>query len=100
MIDKKVCVICGCKFIQTEDNKTKCISCHKLYPHANSRLELIKRETPKEKNLKEEAIRSVVYEILEEAGLKRKPCQNCGDLFFPKSPAAKNCSKCRTAESN
>jgi uncharacterized OB-fold protein len=40
----------------------------------------------------------MIYEILEEANLKRVKCEKCGKLFFKRGPAQKFCLDCKNKE--
>ena len=89
------CVICGADFRPEGLKAGKCITCTGLYPDATC-LEDIKDPNKERAHLMNEpVIREIIYEILAEAGLKRKRCETCKTLFFPRSPAAKFCDTCR-----
>ena len=89
------CVICQADFRADSLKAGKCVVCAVAYPDASC-LEDIKDPNKERAHLMNEpVIREIIYEILAEAGLKRKRCEDCKKLFFPRSPAAKFCDSCR-----
>lgn len=89
------CVICQADFRPGTLVEGKCTVCTGLYPDATC-LDDIKDPNKERAHLMNEpVIREIIYEILEEAGLKRKRCEDCKKLFFPRSPASKFCDSCR-----
>jgi len=76
----------------------KCKECHKAHPNAKSREEVLVVNKNKARTLSEEVVKEIVYNILEDAGIKRVSCDKCGNLFFKRSPAQKQCSKCKVEE--
>lgn len=96
MLDGKFCAICNCTFRSSDPKANKCVTCAKEHPKENSMLEIIDKNKPnKEITLTEEKIRSIIYEVLEDAGIKRIECEKCNNLYFQRSPAQKNCSACK-----
>jgi len=94
-------LICGGDFYSNALVNGKCVICAKEYPNENSLNEVLAKKAPNKElitNLTEARVKTLIYEILEQANITRKKCEKCGKLFFPKSPAAKFCSKCREAE--
>jgi hypothetical protein len=90
------CVICSADFRSDALVNGKCVICAGAYPDATC-LEDIKDPNKERAHLMNEPIiRELIYEILEEAGLRRKRCETCKTLFFPRSPAAKFCDSCRS----
>jgi len=75
-----------------------CKPCRKKYPGIDSKEELKSINTKiVAESLNEKKVRTIVYEILEEAGIKRAKCA-CGRLFFKRSPAQKQCEICKNKE--
>ena len=94
-VDAKCC-ICQADFAQAAMVGTKCKACNGLYPDATCLEDIANPNKERARLLNEPVIREIIYEILGEAGLKRKRCEKCRALFFAKSPAAKFCSECRS----
>ena len=93
-VDAK-CVICQADFAQAAMVGTKCKACNGLYPDATCLEDIANPNKERARLLNEPVIREIIYEILAEAGIKRKRCEGCKKLFFPRSPAAKFCDACR-----
>ena len=89
------CVICQAGFAQAAMVGAKCKTCEELYPDATCLEDIANPNKERARLLNEPVIREIIYEILGEAGLKRKRCEGCKKLFFPRSPAAKFCDTCR-----
>lgn len=96
MLDEGTCVLCESTFRPEGMTGNKCNKCNGLHPDVNSRQELLeKQDNNKDQRgrlLTEDVVRTLVYEILEGFGMKRKVCEACGTKFPAKSPAAKYCS--------
>jgi len=73
----------------------KCKLCDGLYPKAKTKEDIKVQTKNKAKTLSEESVKELVYEILEEANLKRLKCEKCGSLYYRSSPAQKVCKNCR-----
>ena len=98
MIEEGRCCICEGYFRTNAMDGNKCKLCAKLYPNAKTK-EDVKQKTPiKGKTLSDETVREIVYEILEEANIKRVKCETCGKMYFKTSPAQKVCIVCRDKE--
>ena len=100
MLNEGTCVLCESTFRPEGMTGNKCNKCYGLHPDVNSRVELLaKKENNKDQRgrlLTEDVVRILIYEILEDFGMKRKACEFCGTLFPAKSPAAKFCTdKCK-----
>lgn len=92
------CVVCNGEFHKGTLVNGKCSICKTAYPDANSLIEAIERHGKKQEtllNLTEDRVKILIYEILIDAGLTRKTCEVCNNLFFPRSPAQKTCQSCR-----
>lgn len=90
-----MCVICKAQFRPDSMIGAKCKTCDGLYPDATCLEDVKVKDKDRPKLLNENVIKELIYTILEEAGLKRKRCETCKNLFFPKSPAAKFCPDCK-----
>lgn len=95
MSEDAKCVICQANFAQAAMVGNKCKRCNGLYPDAESLEDITDPNKERARLLNEPVIREIIYEILMEAGIRRKRCEGCKKLFFPRSPAAKFCSECR-----
>jgi hypothetical protein len=89
------CKICEQSFRIEGMKEGKCAVCAEKYPKAQSKAEVVLKKKPKARTLTEDVVKEIVYEILEQAGIVQKLCEKCGQAYFPKSPAAKQCEKCR-----
>jgi len=93
------CNICGAYFRGESMVGEKCKPCSELYPHAKTAADIKVKTENKAKTFDEDRAREIVYEILEEAGLKRNECDKCGKKFFRNNSMQKTCSLCKAAES-
>ena len=98
MADEQKCIICEAFFRPSAMVGTKCGSCNSLYPNAKTREDIKVTNKNRAQTLTDETVRVIVYEILEEANIKRAKCETCGKLFFRNSPAQKFCQVCRDKE--
>ena len=89
------CVICQANFRPATMVGNKCKTCNGLYPDAETLEDIKDLNKERARLLNEPVIRQIIYEILADAGIKRKRCEDCKALFFPRSPAAKFCDNCR-----
>ncbi len=94
-MNEGICKICEATFRPQAMEGEKCISCNKLYPNAHSRKEIMNPQKAKAETLTDITVKAMVYEILEEANIKRHNCEKCKELFFRQSPAAKFCPVCK-----
>lgn len=94
-MEDKRCVICEGSFRLNAMEGEKCKSCAELYPKAKTREDIKMNKKPVAKTLSEETVREIIYEVLEEANLKRVKCEKCGKLYYRTSPAQKVCPDCR-----
>lgn len=96
-MDKIKCPICRANFAPQKQGQTKCVRCEKEHPNENSLAEVLEKGKPKtdKSNLTEEKVKLLVYRVLEEAHIVRVKCEDCGQLYFKKSPAQKYCPACQ-----
>lgn len=96
MIEEKCC-ICEASFRPSAMIGNKCKSCHEKHPDLKGKEELQKEAKTKfiAELINEEVMKRMVYDILEEAGIKREKCSKCEKLYFKRSPAQKVCSDCK-----
>lgn len=93
------CVLCEADFRADAMVDGKCPVCATMYPGVKSRDELKLRTSPnKARTLTENVVQQMIYDTLEEAGIKRVACERCKKLFFRTSPAQKYCLACREKE--
>jgi len=97
-MEENRCVICEAYFRANAMEGDKCKQCAGLYPNAKTKEDILVKPKIKGKTLSEETVREIIYEVLEEANLKRVKCENCGKLYFRTSPAQKICPVCRAKE--
>jgi hypothetical protein len=97
-MDEKRCVVCENYFYSHAMEGDKCKQCATLYPNAKTKDDIKMDNKPKAKTLSDETVKEIVYDVLEEAGIKRFKCENCNKLFFKNSPAQKYCSNCKEKE--
>lgn len=93
-MDKIKCIICEGDFSPKEPDQVKCKGCMRTYPNATSRADLLTEEDKEPLREFEKRVKLVVYEVLEEAGLVRKKCVSCENVYFARSPAQKVCKEC------
>ena len=98
MADESRCVICEAYFRPNVMVGDKCKPCNEKYPKAHSREDVKIDNKNRAKTLTDVTVREMIYEVLEEAGLKRAKCEKCGKLYFKSSPAQKQCSDCAKKE--
>lgn len=96
--DESRCVVCEAYFRPNVMIGDKCKPCNEKYPNAHSREDVKITGKVQAKILSDETVREIVYEVLEEAGLKRNKCEKCGKLYFKSSPAQKQCPDCAKKE--
>lgn len=97
-MDESRCIICQADFRAAVMKDSKCPVCATMFPKAKSREEALGKVKPKAETLTEKRVRDLIYEILEDAGIKRFECEKCKDLFFKNSPAQKQCAKCKESK--
>lgn len=93
-MEDKQCKICKASFLPQAMIGEKCKQCNGLYPDAESLEDIADPNKERAHLLNEKAIKELIYEVLESAGICRIRCQTCRKLFFRKSPAAKFCVDC------
>lgn len=92
------CCVCGGEFYTSAIKNGKCVICNAEHPNANSLEDALRGKQPNKElmvNLTEARVRTIIYEILDEAGLSRKKCEKCQKLYFARSPAQKQCDACK-----
>lgn len=92
-----ICKVCGGVFHLGTLKDSKCVVCAAQYPNANSMDEVMEQKGNKDHihtNLTENRVKEIVYGILNDAGMSRKKCEICSEMFWPRSPAQKRCTKC------
>lgn len=100
MMDEQRCNLCEAYFRSSAMVDGKCPVCHSMYPTIKTREELKLRNSPiKSQTLTDKVVQQMIYDTLEEAGIKRFECEKCRSLFFKVSPAQKQCQRCREKES-
>jgi hypothetical protein len=72
----------------------KCEPCHEQHPKAKSKAEVLAKGQNKAETLTEKRVKTLVYEILDEAGLSRNECKKCGVPFFRRKPMQELCKEC------
>jgi len=93
------CVICEAYFPDSV-MKTgpvgvlKCEPCHEQHPNAKSKAEVLAKGQNKAETLTEKRVKTLMYEILVEAGLPRHECEKCGMPFFRRGIEQKLCKEC------
>jgi len=100
MSEEIKCTICEADFrpnaiTELPAGVPKCPECVSTYPDAVTRAEVQVFNKNKAQELSEARVIALIYEKLEEANIKRVPCDECKELFFRKNPAQKYCSKCK-----
>lgn len=95
MAEEMICKVCEASFRASAMVGDKCQLCVELYPKAKTKEDIKVKTKNKAKTLTEETVKEIVYEILEEANLKRVKCENCSKLFFKRGPAQKYCDDCK-----
>lgn len=98
MSEESRCVICEAYFRSNVMVGDKCSKCNTLYPNATTKEDIKVKFKNKAETLTEGRVKEIVYEILEEANIKRVSCDKCSKLFFRTSPAQKQCSACKSKE--
>ena len=95
-MDEQRCSLCEAYFRSTAMVDGKCPVCHKMYPTIKTREELKLKNSPaKAMVLTDKVVQQMIYDTLEEAGIKRYECEKCHKLYFRTSPAQKVCVDCR-----
>lgn len=94
-MEDKQCILCDGNFRVNTMVGDKCKLCAGLYPNAKTKDDIKVNKKVLAKTLTEEAVREIVYEVLEEANLKRIKCEKCGKLFYRTGPAQKFCPSCK-----
>lgn len=97
-MEESRCAICEAYFISSAMVGDKCSNCNTLYPKARTKEDIKIKFKNKAETLTESRVKELVYEILEEANLRRIDCEKCGKPYFRTSPAQKTCKVCRAKE--
>lgn len=97
-MNEETCIICKSDFRALALKNGKCSVCNKKYPTAMSPEDIKKKDPKSPRTMSESVVREMIYEILEDAGMKRVKCEKCNQLFFRLSPAQKQCSSCKDKE--
>ncbi|HEC66925.1 MAG TPA: hypothetical protein ENI23_16745 [bacterium] len=98
MSEELTCVICEADFRANVMVGNKCSQCSELYPKAKTKEEVTIKSKNKAETLTEKRVKELVYEILEEANLRRVDCDKCKKPYFRTSPAQKMCKICKAKE--
>jgi hypothetical protein len=98
MVEESICCICEANFRSDVMVGNKCMICHELYPKANSKQEAREPSKSKAEVMSDKVVREMIYEVLEEANIKRFKCDKCGKLYFKTSPAQRQCAKCKESK--
>ena len=95
MIEENICVMCKAEFIEGSlDEDMKCEMCIKLWPGVKNKSELKRDEGEIVKaNELKITMQEEIANALAELGITHK-CE-CGESFYRRSPAMKNCGKCK-----
>lgn len=104
MGQEAVCPICEAGFrhaamVSNDVGVLVCKPCAKEHPAAKKRSDVVKDPLAKARSLTEEVVKDLIYEILEEANLKRVKCEKCDKMFFRRSPMQKYCPACKLKDS-
>lgn len=98
MSEEMTCKICEADFRASAMVGEKCFKCSELYPKATTKEDVKIKFKEKAVTLTEDRVKELVYEILEEANLRRVTCDKCGKPYFRWSPAQKMCKICKSKE--
>ena len=98
MAEETTCKICDAGFRASAMVGDKCELCDSLYPKAKTKEDIKTKFKNKAETLTEGRVKDLVYEILEEANIKRVECEKCGKLYYRTSPAQKTCRVCKSKE--
>ena len=94
-MEEQRCILCEANFRSSAMVGEKCVVCNAAYPNAKTKEGIKVKSKNKAKTLSEETVKEIIYDILEEANLKRVVCDKCNKKFFRNSPAQKVCVNCR-----
>ena len=94
MSNDNKCILCQASYVPQAMVGNKCRTCNALYPNAESIDDIKVENKDRAETLSIQVVEKMIYRILEDAGIVRKKCENCGSLFFSKSPATKFCKAC------
>jgi len=98
MEEQAQCILCEAYFRRNTMIGNKCPLCNALYPNASTKEEIKTKVKNKAETLTEGRVKELIYELLEDANIRRIKCERCGKLFFRNSPAQKYCSNCKDKE--
>jgi hypothetical protein len=97
-MDEMNCIICEASFRPQAMVKDKCVSCFDLYPKARSRKDILPNKQSRGETLTESRVKDIIFEILEDANIKRHECEKCKKLYFRTAPAQKFCKACKESK--
>ena len=94
------CTICEADFraeaiVYSPAGVPKCGSCATAYPNARTKEEVQVKPKDRANTLSESRVRELVYEILDEANIKRVKCEQCSKMFFKRGPMQVLCPGCK-----
>ena len=94
------CTICEADFYPNAITELpagvpKCGPCANAHPEALTKAEVQVTAKDKARELSEERVRAITYEILEAAHIKRNRCETCLEMFFPRGVMQKVCQVCK-----
>ena len=100
MSEEIKCTICEADFrpnaiVELPAGVPKCALCAEQHPDAITRSEVQVTAKNKAETLTESRVKAIMYEILEDANIKRRKCEDCGKMFFPHGPMQKVCQACK-----
>ncbi len=95
MLEENICRVCKAEFRSGHlDEDKKCVQCEKLWPGVKNKSELKRDEGEIVKaNELKITMQEEIAIALAELGITHK-C-DCGESFYKRSPAQKNCGKCK-----
>ena len=94
MANDVACILCKASYVPQAMVGNKCKTCNALYPNAESIDDIKIENKDRAETLSIQVVEKMIYRILGDAGIVRRKCENCGSLFFSKSPATKFCKAC------
>lgn len=94
------CTLCLADFrpnvmVELPAGVPKCPLCAEKHPEAITRAEIQVTAKNKIQDMTETRVRAIIYEILEAANIKRRSCETCREMFFPRGPVQKVCQVCK-----
>lgn len=94
------CVLCEADFrpealVTSVGGVKKCAPCEGEWPLARTKAEIQVKRKNEAQMMDEARVTELIYEILEAANIKRRPCETCGEMFFPRGSMQKVCQACK-----